>query len=84
MLNNKGAEPILANPTFYSLAGTRLQIAPITIPAASYIDVDMRQLLINAGDEFREGSLNITYQGGPLQLGAQVRLIDQQHKLIWA
>ena len=43
MLNNKGPEPILAVPTFYSLSGTRLNPAPITVPAASYIEVDMRE-----------------------------------------
>jgi hypothetical protein len=84
MLNNKGPAPILANPTFYSLAGTRLPLAPIAVPAASYIEIDMRQLLANAGDEFREGSVNIAYQGGDKQLGAQVRLIDSLHQLIWA
>src|SRR5687768_4492030 len=45
MLNNKGSEPILAWPTFYSLSGTRLQLAPIMVGAASYLDVDMHQLL---------------------------------------
>lgn len=70
MLNNKGPEPILATPTFYSMAGEPLHLAPITVPAASYIDVDMHQLLANAGDEFREGSMNIAYSGGNLQLGA--------------
>jgi hypothetical protein len=59
MLNNKGSEPILAWPTFYSLSGTRLQLAPITVGAASYLDVDMQALLSGAGDEFREGSMKM-------------------------
>ena len=61
MFNNKGAEPILATPTFYSLAGTRLQLAPIVVPAASYLDVDLHQLLAGSADEFREGSLKVSY-----------------------
>lgn len=84
MLNNKGPEPILANPTFYSMAGTRLQLASIVVPATSYLDVDLQELLANAGDEFREGSLKISYQGGDYQLGAQIKLTDPQRKLIWA
>lgn len=84
MLNNKGPEPILANPTFYSMAGTRLQLAPIVVPATSYLDVDMEQLLANAGDEFREGSLKISYQAQDQQLGAQIKLTNPQKKLIWA
>jgi hypothetical protein len=35
MLNNKGGQPILAMPTFYSMSGTRLQLAPIPVRAAS-------------------------------------------------
>ncbi len=84
MLNNKGPEPLLATPTFYSLAGTRLNIPPITVPAASYIDVDMHVLLAGAADEFKEGSMKIGYAGGNMQMGAQVRMIDTQRKLIWA
>lgn len=84
MLNNKGPEPLPATPTFYSLNGARLTLAPIIVPAASYMDVDLHQLLANVADEFREGSMNIRYQGGDYQLGAQVKLTDPQNSLIWA
>jgi len=84
MLNNKGPQPIQATPTFYSLAGTRLTLAPITVPATSYIDVDMHELLSGAGAEFWEGSLKISYSGISLQLGAQVKMVDEQNGLIWA
>src|SRR5690606_38452827 len=84
MLNNKGPVPILATPRFYSLAGERLTLAPITVPGASYIDVDLHQLLAEAGEQFREGSVKVIYQGIETQLGAQIRLVDQQSSLIWA
>ncbi len=84
MLNNKGGQPILAIPTFYSLAGTRLQLAPITVAAASYLDVDMHQLLAGAGDDFQEGSFRVAYEGISQQLGAQVKMVDAANKLIWA
>ncbi len=84
MFNNKGPAPIFATPTFYSMAGTRLQLAPISVPATSYLDVDISQLLVGADEEFREGSLKISYQGGDYQLGAQIKLTDLQHNLIWA
>ncbi|MGH9947045.1 MAG: hypothetical protein ACRD6X_07605 [Pyrinomonadaceae bacterium] len=84
MLNNKGADAIFATPTFYSLSGSRLQLPPITVPAASYIDVDMHQLLAGQANEFREGSIKISYEGGNLQLGAQVKLVDSERNLIWA
>ncbi len=84
MFNNKGDEPILANPTFYSMAGIPIQLAPISVPAASYIDVNMRDLLAYAGDDFKEGGLKIEYSGGIQQLGAQVKMVDTANSLIWA
>lgn len=84
MLNNKGPEPILATPKVYSMWGTRIILAPITVPAASYLDVDMNQLLASAGPEFREGSLKINYQGFDYQLGAQVKMVNEENGLIWA
>lgn len=84
MLNNKAPEPVLATPTFYSLNGTRLRLPPITVPAASYIDVELRELLADADEEFREGSMKIAYQGIYYQLGCQIKLIDAQKSLIWA
>jgi hypothetical protein len=84
MLNNKGSEPILALPTFYSLGGSRLQLEPITVGAASYLDIELSHLLAQAGEEFRQGSVNISYQGGNQQLGAQVKMVDAEKELIWA
>ncbi|QYO65502.1 hypothetical protein [Leptolyngbya sp. 7M] len=84
MLNNKGPEPILAMPRIYSLTGTRLHLAPISVPATSYLDIDMNELLAAAGPDFREGSLKINYQGGDYQLGAQVKMMNEQNGLIWA
>lgn len=84
MLNNKGSEPILARATFYSLRGTRLQLPPIPVQAKSYLDVDLHSLLASSGDEFREGTVRIVYEGGNLQLGAQIRMLDAQRNLMWA
>lgn len=84
MLNNKGPLPLDATPTFYSLSGTRLQLAPITVPAASYSEINLRDLLANAAEEFRQGSMKVAYQGKDYQLGAQVKLVDSQRSLIWA
>ncbi len=84
MLNNKGPEPILAMPRIYSLSGTRLDLAPISVPATSYLEVDMNVMLAAAGPDFREGSLKINYQGGEYQMGAQVKMVNEQNGLIWA
>lgn len=84
MLNNKGANPLLARPTMYSKSGARLDLAAINVPAASYIDVDMNQILSGAAPEFREGSLRIDYVGAAYQMGAQVRMVNTASGVIWA
>ena len=83
MLNNKGGLPLYVTPTFYSSGGTRLQLAPITVREASYAEFDLREMLADAGEEFREGNLRMTYQGKYLQLGSQIKLIDETKSLIW-
>jgi hypothetical protein len=83
MLNNKGVLPLDVTPTFFSRTGTRLDLPPLTVNAASYREVDLGELLANAGNEFKEGNLRMTYQGMPLQLGSQVKILDEQHSLIW-
>jgi len=83
MLNNKGGLPLDVTPTFYNLNGAQIQLSTITINATEYMEVDLRQLLANAGSDFREGSLSVTHHGKDLQLGAQVKLIDGGKSLIW-
>jgi hypothetical protein len=83
MLNNKGVLPLDVTPTFFSRTGTRLDLPPLTVNAASYREVDLGELLANAGNEFKEGNLRMTYQGMPLQLGSQVKILDERHSLIW-
>jgi len=84
MFNNKGAEPIVATLTIYSMAGTRFNPTPITVPAASYIEVNMRDVLAAASEEFSEGSMKMAYTGIETQLGAQVKMVDAENSLIWA
>ncbi|MGI9054605.1 MAG: hypothetical protein ACR2F2_02250 [Pyrinomonadaceae bacterium] len=83
MLNNKGALPLQVTPTFYSLNGTQLQLAPIIVGEASYREIDIHELLEGTGEEFQEGSLQMTYQGKRLQLGSQIKLIDEDKSLMW-
>ncbi|CAN5184144.1 hypothetical protein BH20ACI1_BH20ACI1_13820 [soil metagenome] len=83
MLNNKGGLPLDVTPTFYSSGGTKLQLAPINVREASYAEFDVREMLANAGAEFQEGSLQMTYLGKKMQLGSQVKLIDTADSLIW-
>jgi hypothetical protein len=79
MFNNKGPEPLIVSPTFFSLSGERLEIPDITIPATSYQEVDLRELLAGHFPQFEEGSLQVTHHGMRLQLGAQFKMTPLMH-----
>ncbi len=75
MFNNKGPEPLTVNPVFYSLSGVRLDLPVMMIPAKSFQEVDLRVLLANYLLQYDEGSLQVSHQGGRLQLGAQFKIL---------
>ncbi len=77
MFNNKGPQPLVVSPAFFSLSGDRLDIPALTIPAKSYQEFDLRVLLANNLPQYREGSLQMSHQGGRLQLGAQFKILKQ-------
>jgi hypothetical protein len=54
----------------------------MSVDALTYRTVDLREY-VSAGSPFEEGSLQVVYYGKPLQLGAQVRLVDDAHSLIF-
>ncbi len=82
MLNNKGPKPLEANPTLFSLSGERFDLPPVTVEGLSYRELDLRNYGI-AGTAFEEGSLQVFHRGKDLVLGVQVKLIDEQHSLIF-
>lgn len=83
MFNNKAPEPLVANPTFFNLSGQRLDLPAVIVPAASYQEVDLRNLLSDYLPQFEEGSVQVTHQGGKLQLGVQVKILKLENGLIF-
>lgn len=75
MFNNKGLEPLVVNPAFFSLNGERLELPAFTILGTSYKEVDLRELLAEHLPKFSEGSLQVTHRGKRLQLGAQFKIL---------
>ena len=82
-LNNKGPQPLDVQPTIFSLNGQRLDVPPVTVPGTSFRVIDLRQWAV-PGAGFDEGSLQIVHYGMDMQLGAQVKVIDADHSLIFA
>jgi hypothetical protein len=75
MFNNKGPQLLIVTPVFFSLSGVRLDLPAITIPAKSYQEYDVRYLLAGHLPQYKEGSLQVSHQGGRLQLGAQFKIL---------
>lgn len=75
MFNNKSPHPTGARLTLFSLAGERLDVPYLSVEGVSHLTVDLREY-VPAGSPFEEGSLQVAYYGRPLQMGAQVRLVD--------
>jgi hypothetical protein len=82
-LNNKGPQPLDVQPTLFSLNGQRLDVPPVTVPGTSFRVIDLRQWVV-PGAGFDEGSLQVLHYGMDMQLGAQVKIIDADHSLIFA
>ncbi len=82
-LNNKGSGPLEVKPTLFSLAGERLNGPPVTVDATSFRVVDLGDLVAGASPDFQQGSIELSYQGMDLMLGAQVKLVDSEHRLIF-
>jgi len=82
ILNNKGPEPLDVQPTLFNLSGQRLDIPPVTVDGTSFRIIELRDWAV-PGAGFDEGSLQILHFGMDMQLGAQVRMIDSEHSLIF-
>lgn len=63
--------------------GQRLDVPPVTVDGTSFRVIDLRQWAV-PGAGFNEGSLQIVHYGMDMQLGAQVKMIDADHSLIFA
>jgi hypothetical protein len=81
-LNNKGPVPLDVQSTLFSLAGERLDLPSVTVEGDSHRVIDLGEYVL-AGTAFEQGSLQVVYHGKDLQMGAQVKLVDAEHGLIF-
>ncbi len=82
MLNNKGPQPLDVQPTLFGLHGARRPVPTVTVPGNSFRELALRDW-VGDDESFREGSLQVTYRGADLLLGAQVYLVDAGHSLVF-
>ncbi|MFN2404710.1 MAG: hypothetical protein ABR594_01505 [Pyrinomonadaceae bacterium] len=81
LLNNKGPLAIEVQPTLFSLTGERFDVPPITVDANSHRFEDFGDWATIAGEQFREGSIQVFHRGKDLVLGTQIYLTDEIHSL---
>ena len=81
LLNNKSPLPIEVQPTLFSLSGERFDVPPITVDANAHRFEDFGDWADIAGEQFREGSIQLLHRGKDLVLGTQIYLTDETHSL---
>lgn len=82
MLSNQGPRPLTVQPTLFNLTGDRFDVPAITLEGNTVRSIDLREY-ISAGAQFQEGSLQVAYQGKPLEIGGVVQMVDQERSLIF-
>jgi len=81
LLNNKGPLPIEVQTTLFSLSGERFDALPVTVEPNAHRFEDFGEWVAIAGEQFREGSIQLSHRGRDLVLGAQIYLTDEAHSL---
>lgn len=75
--NNKGPVALNVTPTLYNLAGQVRTLTAVSVPANGAQYVDMRTWVPVGDTQFEQGSIQLSYMGEELRLGAQVRIVRQ-------
>jgi hypothetical protein len=81
LLNNKGPRPIEVRATLFSLSGERFEAPVEVVEPTSHRFINLNDWVTAAGEQFREGSLQIFHRGKDLVLGTQIYLNDNAHSL---
>ncbi len=83
VLNNKGPNLIAVTPILYSIAGEKFIAPVINIAGESAYELYLDRLVASAGPKFAEGSYEFTYTGRQLEMGAGLRIVDEEKSLIF-
>ena len=81
MLSNQGPQPLAIHVALFSLTGTRFDAPPLTLNGNEARAFDLHDWAMAGGAEFRQGSLQVSYNGTDMGLGGVVRLIDSARSL---
>lgn len=80
-LNNKGAAPIRPRVTVFGADGEAIELPRPVVPAAGFLEIDLREMLATAPSIPDRGSVQVAYYGKKLQMGAQILVQDLERGL---
>jgi hypothetical protein len=83
MLINQRPSPMEIKPTLFDLNGRRFDAPAFTIKGASGRSINVDEWIALAGASFREGRLQVFYQGDDLDLRGVLSLVDTDRSLIF-
>ncbi|MCG3161303.1 MAG: hypothetical protein JMDDDDMK_02454 [Acidobacteria bacterium] len=83
VLNNKGPNQIVATPILHSQNGQTFTASPVAVGGESSQEVDLNLLASIAGQQFRSGSFEFTYEGRILEMGGGLKIVDAGKSLIF-
>jgi hypothetical protein len=83
VLNNKGPNPIDVTPILYSMEGEKFVAPMINLAGESTYKLYFGGLVASAGPKFVEGSYEFTHPGRSLEIGAGLRIVDEEKSLIF-
>jgi hypothetical protein len=83
ILNNKGGQTIVVSPVLYSLNGQRFELPTVVTSSRTPLELDLNALTRSAGPEFVSGSIQYTYVGRWMEVGAGIRIVNEEKSLIF-
>ena len=76
LLNNKGPDPLHVQMRLFAPDGSQWEADAVEVPGSSFLSLDLKAHLARAPDRFHRGSIELSYEGHFLELGAQLRHFD--------
>jgi hypothetical protein len=83
MLSNQGPHSMNIDVTLFALDGSSFAVPTVTLPGNTVHGFELRDWLNAANVKFREGSLQVRYDGKGMELGGVVRHVDAAHSIIF-
>ena len=83
LVTNQGPDPMLVNPLLFNSLGERLEISPVTLEGNQVYTFNLNELAARGGPSFKQGSVQLKYDGHFVELGGALQMIDEAHSFIF-